>query len=82
MVTSLASVALKVGASRVVRGHRLSHPCGDPALDPAGERAWRVALVRTALAALATHVDAPTLFGPEPGGAPSRRESSVVGEVT
>jgi len=61
-VTSLASVALKVGANRVVRGARFSHPCGQPALAPADERVWRLALIRTAVAALSTEVTTPTLF--------------------
>ena len=61
-VTGLASVALKVGANRVLRGARFSHPCGQPALAPADERAWRVGLVRAAVAALGTPVSEPTLF--------------------
>jgi glycine/betaine/sarcosine/D-proline reductase family selenoprotein B len=63
-VTSLASVALKVGANRVVRGTRFSHPCGHPGLTSADERAWRVELVRTAVAALRTDVAHPTVFEP------------------
>ena len=63
-VTSLASVALKVGANRVVRGTRFSHPCGHPGLTPDDERAWRVDLVRAAVAALRTPVAEPTLFEP------------------
>lgn len=66
-VTSLASVALKVGANRVVRGSRFSHPCGQPALALAEERAWRLELVRAAMDALRTTVTEPTLF--EPAGA-------------
>jgi len=46
----------------VVRGVRFSHPCGDPTLNPAAERELRLALVREALEALRTPVDAPTLF--------------------
>jgi glycine/betaine/sarcosine/D-proline reductase family selenoprotein B len=61
-VTSLTSVALKVGANRVVRGARFSHPCGSPSLAPEAEHAFRVALVREALEALRTSVDGPTLF--------------------
>lgn len=61
-VTSLTDVALKIGANRVVRGVRFSHPCGDPALGPAAERELRLALVREALEALRTPVHAPTLF--------------------
>ena len=55
-------MALKVGANRVVRGARFSHPCGQPALAPADERAWRLGLVRAAVAALGTSVSEPTLF--------------------
>lgn len=63
-ITSLTSVALKVGANRVVAGNRFSHPCGHPALTPDDERAWRLELVRTALNALRTRVDQPTLCPP------------------
>jgi glycine reductase len=61
-VTSLTAVALKVGANRVVRGARFSHPCGRPDLAAADERAWRERLVRRALEALTTPVAGPTLF--------------------
>ena len=63
-VTSLVAVAAKVGANRIVRGNRFSHPCGRPGLPPDEERAWRVELIRTALRALATPVDGPTVFEP------------------
>jgi glycine reductase complex component B subunit gamma len=61
-VTSLTDVALKIGANRVVRGVRFSHPCGDPALGREPERELRLALVREALEALRTPVNGPTLF--------------------
>jgi glycine reductase complex component B subunit gamma len=67
-ITSLAAVAVKIGANRIVRGNRFSHPCGRPELPPAEERAWRVDLVRVALRALGTAVDGPTVFEPEPFG--------------
>jgi glycine reductase complex component B subunit gamma len=63
-VTSLASVALKIGANRVLRGARFSHPCGQPTLSPEDERSWRVRLVRAAVDALRTPVSEPTLFEP------------------
>lgn len=63
-VTSFTSVGLKVGANRVVTGNRFSHPCGNPALDPADERAWRLDFVRRALNALRMPVEQPTLCGP------------------
>lgn len=62
LITSLATVALKVGANRVLQGKRFSHPCGNPTLDAADEQKWRLELLRTALRALATPVTKPTLF--------------------
>ncbi len=62
LVTSLSSVALKVGANRVIQGKRFSHPCGNPDLGLNDEKVWRLDLVRTALRALATPVAGPTLF--------------------
>ena len=61
-ITALADVARKVGANRVVRGGRFSAPCGNPTLPAAEERAWRLALVRSALAALTVPVSGPTVF--------------------
>jgi len=62
LITSLSSVALKVGANRVIQGKRFSHPCGNPALKPEDEKAWRLELVRRAMQALTTPVTGPTLF--------------------
>jgi glycine reductase len=53
---------MSVGAPRVVRGVRIEHVCGDPALSPAQDAALRYRLVITALAALQTPVDRPTIF--------------------
>jgi len=61
-VTALTDVARKVGANRVVRGGRFSAPCGNPALPPEDERAWRLALIRDALHALSVPVTTPTVF--------------------
>jgi glycine reductase complex component B subunit gamma len=63
-VTALTDVARKVGANRVLRGGRFSAPCGNPALPPDDERAWRLALVRDAVRALAIPVAEPTVFEP------------------
>ena len=62
LITSLSTVALKVGANRVLQGKRFSYPCGNPTLKREDERAWRLALLRTALRALTTPVTMPTLF--------------------
>ena len=47
-----ASVARELGANRVVRGVKIPHPCGDPMLDSAADRALRLGIVRAALDAL------------------------------
>ena len=62
LITSLAAVGLKVGANRVLQGKRFSHPCGNPQLNDEDERIWRVELLRTALRALGSPVEKPTLF--------------------
>jgi betaine reductase len=67
-VTSLPSVALKVGANRVLRGSRFSYPCGNPALTAENERVWRIHFVRAALRVLQTQVEGPTLFEPDAMG--------------
>ena len=63
VITALPAVAVKVGANRVVRGKGFSHPCGNPALDPPAERAFRLTVVRTALNALQVPVEGPTVVG-------------------
>ena len=62
LITSLSTVALKVGANRVLQGKRFSHPCGNPALEAEDEQKWRLELLRAALRALTTPVTGPTLF--------------------
>jgi betaine reductase len=55
-------IAQQVGAPRIVVGARIPHPCGDPTLLPQAERALRQRLVETALRALQTPVEQPTVF--------------------
>jgi len=62
MITALGPVAADLGANRVIRGVKIPHPCGDPTLDPAGDHALRLGLVRAALVALGTKLDKTTLF--------------------
>lgn len=40
----------------------IPYPTGDPSLGPEQERTWRRTLVETALVALSTAVDKPTVF--------------------
>ena len=62
MITALGPVAADLGANRVVRGVKIPHPCGDPSLEPTGDHALRVGLVRAALRALGTKLDASQIF--------------------
>ncbi len=56
------SIATRVGAPRVVPTRGIPYPTGDPSLGPEQERAWRRSLMETALVALSTAVDRPTVF--------------------
>ena len=47
-----------------MRGARIEHVCGDPKLGPAADREYGQRIVRTALKAVQTPVDGPTLFDP------------------
>jgi hypothetical protein len=55
---------MTTGAPRVVRGSRIEHVCGDPALGPEKDYAYGLRIIRTALQALQTSVERPTLFDP------------------
>ena len=70
MITAMPAIPLSAGASRVVRGVRIPHVCGDPALSEDQDRALGLRIVGAALKALTTEVSEPTLFepaGPEAG---------------
>lgn len=64
VISAIPIVPYTVGASRVVRGIRIEHVCGDPALSTAGDRDLNMRIVRTALKALQTEVYGPTIFEP------------------
>ena len=64
MISALPAVPLSVGAHRVVRGVRVEHLCGDPSLSREQDRVLMLRICRTALAALQTSVEDPTLFDP------------------
>jgi len=65
LISALYSLALTTGAPRVVRGSRIEHVCGNPALGPEKDREYGLRIVGTALKALQTTVTGPTLFDPE-----------------
>ena len=62
MISAMPALALNVGANRVVKGSRIEHVCGDPALPPEQDRAVGRQVVTAALTALRTEVRGPTLF--------------------
>ena len=64
MLSAIPIVPYTVGANRIVRGIRVEHVCGDPTLSEAGDRELNMQIVRTALRALQTAVDSPTIFEP------------------
>jgi glycine reductase complex component B subunit gamma len=63
-ISAIYEFAMTTGANRVVRGSRIEHVCGDPDLSPEKDYAYGLRIVRTALKALQTPVDGPTLFDP------------------
>jgi betaine reductase len=65
---NLVSIAVRVGAPRIVRTRGIPHPAGDPSLPADRERELRGRLVERALQALCSAVQAPTVF--EAGAAP------------
>jgi glycine reductase len=64
MLGAMPFIGLAAGVSRVVRGVKIQHVCGDPNLPPEADRALRMRVVKTALRALETEVTEPTLFEP------------------
>ena len=64
MISAIYDLALTTGASRVVRGCRIEHVCGNPDLGPEKDHAYGLTIIRTALRALTTAVTGPTLFDP------------------
>ncbi|MFI5054719.1 MAG: hypothetical protein ACHQDE_10180, partial [Acidimicrobiia bacterium] len=64
MISAIYDLALTTGANRVVRGCRIEHVCGNPALGPDKDHAYGLQIIRTALRALQTPVERPTLFDP------------------
>ena len=64
MISAIYDLALTTGANRVIRGARIEHVCGDPALGPEKDYAFGMRIVSAALDALTLPVTQPTLFDP------------------
>ena len=64
MISAIYELPMITGANRVVKGARIEHVCGDPSLGEAKDFEYGLRITRTALKALETTVDVPTLFDP------------------
>lgn len=62
LLCNLISIAMRVGAPRIVPTRGIPYPTGDPALSAEEERQLRRLLLERALEALGTAVDGPTVF--------------------
>ncbi len=62
VLTAIPLIPLAVGASRVVRGVRVEHVCGNPNLSDQADRELMMRIVYTAIRALQTQVEGPTVF--------------------
>ena len=64
MISAIYELPMTTGANRVIKGARIEHVCGDPSLGEQKDFEYGVRITRTALKALETTVDMPTLFDP------------------
>ncbi len=64
VISAMSQLAQQVGASRVVVGRKIPHPCGDPYLPAAVDLKVRKEIVLTALEALQKPVSEPMIFSP------------------
>jgi glycine reductase complex component B subunit gamma len=61
-ITSLPTIAVMVGANRILRGVSITHPTGDPSLSTGDERGLRRRIVERALAMLGAEVEPSTVW--------------------
>jgi len=64
LISAMFPVAQQVRANRIVKGVSIPHPCGDPNLSKELDARLRREIVQTALRALETNVNGPTVFSP------------------
>lgn len=62
VLTAIPLIPMAVGSSRVVKGMRVEHVCGNPLLSPEDDLELQTQIVETGLKALRTPVKEPTLF--------------------
>ena len=63
-ITAIPTLSKQLGANRIVAGTKIPHPCGDPNLPRENDLALRRKILETALEAIQTQVDGPTIFTP------------------
>lgn len=61
-ICTVVPISLTVGANRIVPAIAIPHPLGNPAMDPAEEKALRRKIVEKALKALTIEVSEQTVF--------------------
>ncbi len=64
MLSAMPMIPFAAEASRIVKGIRVEHVCGDPNLSDDKDAQLAERIVGTALHALRTDVDGPTVFDP------------------
>lgn len=64
VITAMTMLAKQIGANRIVTGTKIPHPCGDPTLPEAADKALRREIMECALRALQTDVSTPSVFVP------------------
>ena len=62
IISTIVPLAQSIGANRIVPGKVIPHPLGDPLLSRSEEKEFRRSIVRRALAALETEIQAQTVF--------------------
>jgi glycine reductase len=62
IISTIVPLAESIGANRIIPGKAIPHPLGDPSLSRAEEKEFRRGIVRRALAALETEIQAQTVF--------------------
>lgn len=61
-ICTVVPISLTVGANRIVPAIAIPHPLGNPAMDPAEEKALRRKIVEKSLEALTIEVSEQTVF--------------------
>jgi glycine/betaine/sarcosine/D-proline reductase family selenoprotein B len=63
-ITAMSMMGRQLGANRIVTGTKIPHPLGDPTFTGEADLVLRREIVKTALKAIQTKIDGPTIFVP------------------